>query len=155
MKLSPAAFAVSAALVWGAAIFVIGGINSVVPGYGEPVLALVVSLYPGYDASGGLGDLLLGTVYAVFDGLAGGFVFALLYNAVAGLAARGAERTPTVAMPRGDTELPAGPAENAGAPPDPASGENTAQPESASDESAAPPVPAGTGEQNTGPTAAG
>ncbi len=106
-------------MVWGAAIFVIGGINSVVPGYGEPVLALVVSLYPGYDASGGLGDLLLGTVYAVFDGLAGGFVFALLYNAVAGLAARGVERTPTVAMPRGNNDLPASPVEDASTPPEP------------------------------------
>lgn len=129
MKLSPIAFAVSAALVWGTAIFVIGGINSLVPGYGEPVLALVVSLYPGYDASGGFGDLLLGAAYAVFDGLAAGFVFALLYNAVAGLATRGAERTPAVAMPRGDTELPASPAEDAGAPPEPGSDENAAQPE--------------------------
>jgi ABC-type phosphate transport system permease subunit len=98
MKLSPAAIAVSAAFVWGAAIFVIGGINSLVPGYGEPVLALVVSLYPGYDANGGFGDLLVGTAYAVFDGLAAGFVFALLYNTVAGLGTRGADDTePTAA----------------------------------------------------------
>ena len=138
MKLSPLPFAVSAALVWGTAIFVIGGINSLVPGYGEPVLALVVSLYPGYDASGGFGDLLLGTAYAVFDGLAGGFVFALLYNTVAGLATRGAERTPTVAIPRGATELPARPAADAGAPPEPAPDENAAQSEPASDENAAP-----------------
>ncbi len=80
MKLSPVAFAVTAAVVWGAAIFVIGGINALVPGYGETVLALVASIYPGYEASGSLGDLLLGTAYAFFDGLAGGFVFALLYN---------------------------------------------------------------------------
>lgn len=120
MKLSPIAFAVSAAVVWGAAIFTIGGINSVVPGYGEPVLALVVSLYPGYDASGGFGDLLLGTAYAVFDGLAAGFVFALLYNAVAGLATRGAQRTPTAATPRDDTEVPAGPADDTELPASPA-----------------------------------
>jgi len=82
MRLSPIAFAVGAASIWGTAIFVIGAINALVPGYGEPVLALVVSLYPGYDASGALGDLLLGTGYALFDGLAAGFVFATLYNLV-------------------------------------------------------------------------
>jgi len=85
MKLSPAGFAVGAAVIWGAAIFVIGGVHSFVPDYGEPVLALVVSLYPGYAASGTLGDLLLGTGYALLDGLAAGFVFALLYNGVVGL----------------------------------------------------------------------
>lgn len=120
MKLSPVAVAVSAALVWGTAIFIIGGINSVVPDYGEPVLALVVSLYPGYDANGGLGDLLLGTAYAVFDGLAGGFVFALLYNTVAKLAAPGTERTPAVAMTPVDNELPARPPKDASTPPEPA-----------------------------------
>jgi hypothetical protein len=85
MRLSPAGFAVGAAAIWGAAIFVIGGVNAFVPDYGEPVLALVVSLYPGYDASGTLGDLLLGTGYALLDGLAAGFVFAVLYNAVVAL----------------------------------------------------------------------
>ena len=82
MKLSAAGFAVGAATIWGAAIFVIGGINSLVPGYGQPVLELVVSLYPGYDANGTAGDLALGTAYALFDGLAAGFVFATLYNLV-------------------------------------------------------------------------
>lgn len=88
MRLSPVGFAVAAASIWGAAIFVIGGVNALVPGYGEPVLALVVSLYPGYQASGALGDLLLGTAYALFDGLAAGFVFAVLYNVVVRLTHR-------------------------------------------------------------------
>lgn len=87
MKLSPAAVAISAAFVWGAAIFVIGGINAFVPGYGDSVLSLVVSIYPGYDADGSFGDLMLGAGYALFDGLAAGLVFALLYNAVARLVA--------------------------------------------------------------------
>ncbi len=94
MKLSPAALAVSAAFVWGAAIFVIGSINAAIPGYGDPVLSLVVSLYPGYDADGTLPDLLLGTAYALFDGLAAGFVFALLYNAVARFAGPGRRDSP-------------------------------------------------------------
>lgn len=83
MRLSAAGFAVGAATIWGAAIFVIGGVNALVPGYGQPVLDLVVSLYPGYDADGTVGDLMLGTAYALFDGLAAGFIFATLYNLVA------------------------------------------------------------------------
>ena len=86
LKLSPIALALTAAVVWGAAIFVIGSINALVPGYGEAVLSLVVSIYPGYDADGSLGDLLLGSGYAFFDGLVGGYVFTLLYNFVARLA---------------------------------------------------------------------
>lgn len=97
MKLSPVAFAATAAVVWGAAIFVIGGINALIPGYGETVLALVVSIYPGYEASGSLGDLLLGTAYAFFDGLAGGFVFALLYNTAVRFTATEDEATTEVA----------------------------------------------------------
>ena len=97
MKLSPVAFAVTAAVVWGAAIFVIGGINALVPGYGETVLALVASIYPGYEASGTLGDLLLGTAYAFFDGLAGGFVFALVYNTAVRFTATAGEATTEVA----------------------------------------------------------
>ena len=97
MKLSAVAFAVTVAVVWGAAIFVIGGINALVPGYGETVLALVASIYPGYEASGGLGDLLLGTTYAFADGLAGGFVFALLYNTVVRFTATEREATSEVA----------------------------------------------------------
>ena len=89
------ALGTSAAFVWGAAIFVIGGINAFVPGYGDAVLSLVVSIYPGYDADGTLGDLMLGTAYALFDGLAAGFVFAVLYNVVA-----------RIVMPRDDKEPP-------------------------------------------------
>ena len=80
--LSPVALAVTAAVIWGAAIFVIGTINALVPGYGDTVLTLVVSIYTGYAASGTLGDLIQGTAYAIFDGLVGGFIFALLYNRV-------------------------------------------------------------------------
>ena len=85
MKLSPVALAATAGFVWGAAILVIGTLNALAPPYGEPILALVVSIYPGYDATGELGDLLLGTGYALADGLVGGFVFAHFYNFVSRL----------------------------------------------------------------------
>ena len=120
MQLSPVAFAVTAAVVWGAAIFVIGGINALVPGYGETVLALVVSIYPGYEASGSLGDLLLGTAYAFFDGLAGGFVFALLYNTAVRFTTTAVEATSAVApTTEGTTAGPEGPVSVEAAPPEP------------------------------------
>jgi len=131
MKLSPLALAIGAAFVWGAAIFVIGGINSFVPGYGEPVLALVVSLYPGYDASGGFGDLLLGTAYAVFDGFAAGFVFALLYNMVAGLIA------PRPDKDGGEPDA-GGPDQDAAGPPAPTPEEDAATPTPDAGEDAEP-----------------
>lgn len=85
MKLSPAALAVTAAVLWGGAIVVIGGTSLAVPGYGDAVLSLVASIYPGYDNDGTAADLVLGAAYAFFDGLVGGFLFALLYNGVARL----------------------------------------------------------------------
>ena len=113
MKLSPVAFAVTAAIVWGGAIFVIGGINALVPGYGDTVLAMVASIYPGYEASGSFGDLLLGSTYAFFDGLAGGFVFALLYNTVVRLTATGVEATtePAPSAPEGPVSAAPAPTE--------------------------------------------
>lgn len=120
MKLSPVALAVSAAFVWGAAIFVIGGLNSFVPGYGDAVLALVVSIYPGFDADGSLPDLLLGTAYAAFDGLAAGLVFALLYNAVARLVASDATAD------RQGADVSSGPSGDPGPEADPEAGESAA-----------------------------
>ncbi len=99
MKLSPVALAVTAAVVWGAAIFLIGTINALVPGYGDKGLAIVESIYPGYEASGSFGDLLQGTLYAFFDGLAGGFVFALLYNTVVGFTSPAVKVTTEVSPP--------------------------------------------------------
>lgn len=106
MRLSAAGFAVGAATIWGAAIFIIGAVNSQVPGYGQPVLDLVVSLYPGYDADGTAPDLALGTAYALFDGLAAGFVFATLYN----VAARLTSRRPPPPPPEPSTDPTAPPA---------------------------------------------
>lgn len=85
MKLSPLALALTAALLWGGAILVIGTAGLLFPGYGDAVLSLVASIYPGYENSGETGDLLVGTAYAFFDGLVGGWVLAVVYNFLAGL----------------------------------------------------------------------
>ncbi|HEX9700940.1 MAG TPA: hypothetical protein VGD06_15915 [Acidobacteriota bacterium] len=94
MKLSPVALALTAAVLWGSAILVIGGVGLAVPGYGDAVLSLVASIYPGYEHDGRLSDLLLGSGYAFLDGLVGGLVFALLYNGIAGLLGRARRQPP-------------------------------------------------------------
>ena len=95
MKLSAPALAVAAAAIWGAAILVIGSVGLAAPGYGEAVLSLVASIYPGYDNTGTFADLLIGVLYALVDGLVGGFVFAVLYNKVVDLTSGSTEPAPS------------------------------------------------------------
>ena len=94
MKLSAPALAITAAAIWGAAILVIGSVGLATPGYGEAVLSLVASIYPGYADTGTFADLLIGVLYALVDGLVGGFVFAVLYNKIVDLMAGSTEPTP-------------------------------------------------------------
>ena len=83
MKLSIRAFAITAAIVWGAAVLLVGVANLIWPTYGAAFLELVASIYPGYQASRSIGSVTVGTLYAVFDGAVGGLIFAWLYNRVA------------------------------------------------------------------------
>ena len=83
MRLCARSMAITAAVIWGAAIFFIGIGSMFFAGYGSAVLDLVASVYPGYNNTGGVGDLAVGTLLAAADGLIGGFVFAWLYNRVA------------------------------------------------------------------------
>ena len=84
MKLSVRALAMTVALVWGGAVLLVGLANLAWPPYGEPFLELIASIYPGYDASGSFGDVIVGTLYAFLDGALGGLIFALLYNLFSG-----------------------------------------------------------------------
>jgi membrane associated rhomboid family serine protease len=54
--------------------------NLIWPGYGTTFLQVVASIYPGYDASGSIGAVIVGTVYALIDGAIFGLVFGWLYN---------------------------------------------------------------------------
>jgi hypothetical protein len=40
----------------------------------------MASVYPGYHATRSLGDVIVGGLYGLVDGLIGGAVFAWLYN---------------------------------------------------------------------------
>lgn len=82
MQLSLRSLALTSAIVWGGSILLTGLINLAVPGYGRVFLELCASLYPGYELSGTLGSVLVGTGYGLVDGAVIGAIFAWIYNRV-------------------------------------------------------------------------
>jgi len=80
MKLNLKALSITAGILTAAAILVTGIANLVWSGYGTPFLQMMASIYPGYHASGTIGDLIAGTLYGLVDGLVCGWVFGWLYN---------------------------------------------------------------------------
>ena len=80
MKLNPKALAITAALFWGATLLLTGIANLIWHGYGQAFLDLMASCYPGYHATASFGSVIVGTLYALLDGLIAGWVFAWLYN---------------------------------------------------------------------------
>jgi len=89
MKLDVKAFAITAGLLWAAAVFLVGIGNLVVPGYGGAFLELIASIYPGYVALPSFGRVIVGTLYALVDGAIAGLAFAWLYNRLATPGSRG------------------------------------------------------------------
>ena len=83
MKLDVKATALTIGLLWGAAMFLTGTANLVWDGYGEDFLDVMASGYPGYDATASFGQVIVGTLYGLLDGTAGGAVVAWLYNRLA------------------------------------------------------------------------
>ena len=80
MKLSIRAFTITAAILWGAAVLLVGLANLIWPPYGQAFLELAASVYPGYEATATFNSVLIGTGYAVLDGAIGGLIFVALYN---------------------------------------------------------------------------
>lgn len=81
MKLNVVAFALACALVWGVGLFLMTWwIIAFEGATGEPTL--LGKCYRGYSISP-IGSLV-GLVWALFDGLVGGAIFAWLYNLIAG-----------------------------------------------------------------------
>lgn len=80
MKLSVKGVALTAGVLWGASILLVGVLNLVWPGYGEAFLDLARSLYPGYEATAGFGGVIVGMLYGTVDGFVCGAVFGLVYN---------------------------------------------------------------------------
>ena len=80
MKLNVKALAAAAAVLWGAVVLLVCLVNLVYAEYGIGFLTVLKTIYPGFDASGSLADVVTGTLYAVVDGAIFGLVFGWLYN---------------------------------------------------------------------------
>jgi len=80
MRLSVKSLALAGAILWGGCVLVMALANLVYPTYGKALLDVCASIYPGYHASGTIGDAIVGTLYAVVDGGVGGAIFGWLYN---------------------------------------------------------------------------
>jgi hypothetical protein len=80
MRLNIRAMAFGFGILWGAAVLVTGLANLIWSDYGTGFLRLLASIYPGYEASGSIGDLITGVLYSLVDGGLFGLVLAWLYN---------------------------------------------------------------------------
>lgn len=80
MRLNIRAMILAMGIIWGAVVLLTGLANLIWSGYGTVFLEILSSIYPGYRASGSLGDLVVGVLYALIDGGILGLVFAWLYN---------------------------------------------------------------------------
>ena len=81
MKLNVNAFAFACAIIWGVGLFALTWWMIAFNGQtGEPTI--IGQIYRGYNISA-IGSVI-GLVWAFFDGLIGGAIFAWLYNLMAG-----------------------------------------------------------------------
>lgn len=80
MKLSLKALIVAAAFLKALSFLFVSLMNLILPPYGGAFLALLTSLYPGYDPTVGPVSILIGTLYALLGGAVAGAVFGWLYN---------------------------------------------------------------------------
>ena len=84
MKLNLKALSVALAILWAAAVFIVGLANLIWPTYGKTFLEMLASIYPGYHAAGTFVDMISGSLYALVDGAIAGLIFGWLYNLIAG-----------------------------------------------------------------------
>jgi hypothetical protein len=80
MRLNIKAMVLALGILWGAAVLVTGLANLIWSSYGTGFLQLLASIYPGYKASGSIGDLITGVLYSLVDGGLCGLILAWLYN---------------------------------------------------------------------------
>ena len=82
MKLQLRAAAIAGGIFWAVLVGGVGLLNWSF-GYGEAFLAVVASIYPGFDGTRDLLDVLAGAGYAMADGAVAGLLLAWLYNLAA------------------------------------------------------------------------
>jgi hypothetical protein len=83
MRLDTKALGITAALLWGGAVFVVAVANQIWPPYGQAFLDWIASFYPGYTPGPGAGPVVTATLYGIVDAGVGGVIFAWLYNRLA------------------------------------------------------------------------
>ena len=84
MKLSVKGLMFASGIGWALIALVMGVLNMIFEGYGESYLNALAAPFPWYEASGEIGDLIIGIVWTLVIGGICGVIFALLYNAFAG-----------------------------------------------------------------------
>jgi hypothetical protein len=84
MQFNIKALALTSGILWAAAMFLTGLANLIWAGYGTTFLQVMASLYPGYEVTRSFGAVIIGTLYALVDGLICGLIFGWLYNAFVG-----------------------------------------------------------------------
>jgi len=83
VKLSVKGLAITAAIIWGAAMLIMGSANMMFPGYATNFLEVIGSVYPGYQPGTGFSSVIIGSLYGVVDAGIGAAIFAWLYNFIA------------------------------------------------------------------------
>ena len=80
MKLSLKAMIVAGALFKGVVFLFISLMNLILRPYGGAYLAILSSLYPGYDPVSGPIAVIIGALYSLLAGALAGLLFGCLYN---------------------------------------------------------------------------
>ncbi|MGH7927779.1 MAG: hypothetical protein ACREQV_08295 [Candidatus Binatia bacterium] len=80
MKLSVKALTTAVALFEAISFLFVALMNLILRPYGGAHLAMLTSLYPGYDPAAGPFSIILGTLYALIAGAVAGALLAWLYN---------------------------------------------------------------------------
>ena len=80
MKLSLKAMTIAGALFKAIVFLFISFMNLILRPYGGAYLALLSSLYPGYDPINVPIALILGTIYSLIAGACAGLLFGCVYN---------------------------------------------------------------------------
>jgi len=84
VKLSLGALIFAGALLQGLSFLFVFLLNAILPPYGGAYLAMMMSLYPGYNPVEVPVSIIIGVLYAVISGGLAGAVFGWLYNYFAG-----------------------------------------------------------------------
>lgn len=80
--ISVRSLALTVGMLWAAGVLLVGIGNLMWPSYGVAFLEIPRSIYPGYGHTSGFLGVVVGSLYALLDGMIGGAVFGWLYNAL-------------------------------------------------------------------------